>query len=102
MNEDYNHILVEHTVSYDDCYSEDGELVEKFRSWQPIETAPMNGRYIMILCAGAGTPAIARFEYESRIWTALGDVDSFDNPVYWLPLPEPPNAVLSGKPSTEL
>ena len=68
-----------------------------YDGWQPIETAPVNGQYILILCEGAGIPAIARFEHESRMWTALGAVDSFNNPVYWMQLPESPNVKLTGR-----
>lgn len=76
------------------------KLSEKYKSWQPIETAP-NEEYVLIFCAGAGIPAIAKFEHESRAWTALGGVDSFDNPVYWMPLPESPNATVRRPPETD-
>jgi len=67
--------------------------------WQPIETAPTNDVYIMIFCKGAETPAIAKFEHETDKWTAIGG-DTFNNPIYWMPLPEAPNVKLRGSPAS--
>jgi hypothetical protein len=57
--------------------------------WQPIETAPKDGR--QILCAYRFHPDydVLRWDSEYGDWSTNGG-ESF-NPAWWMPLPEPPN-----------
>jgi hypothetical protein len=77
--------------------------------WQPIETAPKDGVWILVSCPekignvqGTGM-AIARAaphelsgwemdNYDSLGWTPL-----FNAPTHWMPLPEPPDNTTARK-----
>lgn len=77
-------------------------------NWQPIETAPKN-QEILLYCPRRG---VVRGRWSDEIyarypkpyWThdreRLFGVHETreDQPTHWMPLPEAPNAVLSGKP----
>ena len=58
--------------------------------WQPIETAPKNGR---ILISRVGHPWVFAAEWSERHrhWaTGPSLMDFFANPTHWMPLPQPP------------
>lgn len=75
--------------------------------WQPIETAPRDGTFI-ILCGGKrdnyspieqeNSPVVGRWQKwpnpDSCCWVyAFWDSDwrsEYINPTHWMPLPEPP------------
>ena len=58
--------------------------------WQPIETAPKDGTWVLIWCGWVGHPRSSAFEHGS--WQNLPWVaNSKDyNPTHWMPLPAPP------------
>lgn len=72
--------------------------------WQPIETAPKDGTWIMIFCPCEEFPThdithwVAKFGYcdpEHSLETAWVDQDDAvvmrqQEPTHWMPLPEPP------------
>ncbi len=75
--------------------------------WQPIETAPKDGTWILVLCPEGESKAepfiqVARWmEFEvsrEKDW-AWGPLDDYfgsyrwylpSSPTHWMPLPEPP------------
>jgi hypothetical protein len=64
--------------------------------WQPIETAPTNGKQFicwngeeMLILNKPKGHALGRWEKISKKWT--GSFVRFDNPTHWMPLPPPPN-----------
>ena len=73
--------------------------------WQPIETAPKDGSYILI--AGEGRVTIGFYhedkgktliadakpywqDYDRSYWDRFETDDSWFAPTHWMPLPEPP------------
>jgi len=87
---------------------------EKLEGWQPIETAPKDGRDILILAHGmciqarfepgswsSDTP-IAPAEYDGAVWCGFDDQVNFEieetdhgdfhgRVTHWMPLPAPPS-----------
>ena len=72
-------------------------------SWQPIETAPKDGTYVLLVAA-PWVPAVGRW-YEDRECFDYVDSDTFPDEAswelylahvgtwpltHWMPLPEPP------------
>lgn len=73
--------------------------------WEPIETAPMDGTFVLITDGAFMAVAFADTENELA-WTMDDGHDFFRclrrslaTPTHWMPLPEPPNAALSGWPT---
>jgi hypothetical protein len=62
--------------------------------WQPIETAPRDGRRVLLCRAKHPEPWSAHTGYwhKSReIWSPMGMYPERNpNPTHWMPLPEPP------------
>lgn len=58
--------------------------------WQPIATAPKDGRVLTFGDVGADDPAfeVAELGADGRWWVA--DFDYTVSPTHWRPLPEPP------------
>jgi hypothetical protein len=55
--------------------------------WQPIETAPKDGRKMIFLLGPSGFPQVA---YSNTWWTSGF---SFENrPTHWMPIPSAPSA----------
>lgn len=55
-------------------------------TWQPIETAPKDGEYILI-----GMHFGHRFYVQSSFWIASEWAGwDYRKPTHWMPLPEPP------------
>lgn len=52
------------------------------REWQPIETAPKDGRQLILLLTPSGLPQVA---YSNTWWTAGFSVEC--KPTHWIPLP---------------
>jgi len=50
--------------------------------WQPIETAPKDGRHLILLLTPSGFPQVA---YSNTWWTAGFSVEC--KPTHWMPLP---------------
>ena len=67
------------------------------RQWQPIETAPRDGRAILIFEPKVGFPVHARWDFGTAVWlvyvpwpvSSCADGDS-GSATHWMPLPEPP------------
>lgn len=63
--------------------------------WQPIETAPKNGTYVLLWVPGFNTPDIAGWVDGS--WATPDDHSDlccpYGGPTHWMPLPERPGAV---------
>jgi hypothetical protein len=69
--------------------------------WQPIETAPKDGTWILVTGGDIGynwdgdtIPAVttAQWHYKSwqMAWFDSGCLGEYDNPTHWMPLPQPP------------
>ena len=72
--------------------------------WQPIETAPRDGRYIIIgtTCPGYKGQVFFDWFYEGGEWGDESDIaedilrqDEFVS--HWMPLPEPPAMIAEGE-----
>lgn len=75
--------------------------------WQPIETAPKDGTWVLVYGDGADDEAeqrkIAVAQFTNYLngrttdwhwqfaWYDGGYYGVFDNPTHWMPLPEAPN-----------
>jgi len=65
-------------------------------AWQPIETAPKDGREIILFFPTYKENQIAVYRYNEDgplAWEGIGgwsDVEGEDAPTYWMPLPEAP------------
>ena len=59
-------------------------------SWQPIETAPKDGGWILV-CRG-NNHGVVEWDRNNEHWR-IGPFLYFDRPSYWMPLPEPPAAL---------
>lgn len=60
------------------------------RPWQPIETAPSDGRYILVW--GGRFETVDRVQADGGYWRHQKDkLKSI--PTHWMPLPEPPGAL---------
>ena len=66
--------------------------IEAAFSWQPIETAPKDGTFILMMCKGAEIPAVVQWTESG--WKECGDADDYvpvwSDPESWMPLPVPP------------
>jgi len=56
-------------------------------NWQPIETAPKDGRWILV--ARDDMQGVVWWNKNSDHW-ALAPLSYFDRPTHWMPLPQPP------------
>jgi hypothetical protein len=54
--------------------------------WQPIETAPRDGAFVLIACDEV---YVARYDAENDLWYFPVDGCAID-PTHWMPLPAPP------------
>lgn len=61
--------------------------------WQPIETAPKDGRHILVWSSGDECEMVY-FCRESNMWATSWESDlDYNNlciPKFWMPLPQPP------------
>ena len=72
-------------------------LEEELMDWQPIETAPKDGRWVLV-CGGNWRVIMAWYALNPRIdrayWKVSDEWDDYeladDQPTHWMPLPEPP------------
>lgn len=74
-------------------------------NWQPIETAPKDGTYVILYVrnGGVGRPSVGRWvdivhtnygavTYERREWVLDGGLYMLENPpvTHWMPFPDHP------------
>jgi len=60
--------------------------------WQPIETAPKDGRWILAASTEYAAVKIS-WNFHHKDWARHGDKDAepvLHQPTHWLPLPAPP------------
>lgn len=62
--------------------------------WQPIDTAPRDGRWLLMHCKGWPIAALARHDLETGNWHALAPfkTEGSDDGAVWQPLPPPKEA----------
>lgn len=69
-------------------------LVEAPAAWQPIETAPRDGAWIIVCVVENGTayrPSVGTWDFERKAWS--DGLNCGERPVtHWMPLPAPPLA----------
>jgi len=59
-------------------------------NWQPIETAPRDGTWVLIFCDGNAIQA--QWDRDDAYWANGRFGLGFDDATHWMPLPEPPEA----------
>jgi hypothetical protein len=60
--------------------------------WQPIETAPKNGVFIVVLGCYPHSGAPETVRWFEDCWDAGGDGYAIGEPTHWMPLPAAPKA----------
>jgi hypothetical protein len=63
--------------------------------WQPIETAPTDGTWMLLYWPMTRTSVVVSGQYYrandgDEFWYSLPRVDSDKEPTHWMPLPAPP------------
>jgi hypothetical protein len=59
--------------------------------WQPIETAPKDGTWVLVHHAGWSLPEVGHYSQYAPVWQTLNHgID----PTHWMPLPGNPPAAL--------
>ena len=60
--------------------------------WLGIETAPKDGRRVLLYCREWSAPCTGQYYGEPRGWGVFYDVGMYKyQPTHWIPLPEPPS-----------
>lgn len=61
------------------------------QQWQPIETAPMTSKAILVFCPENKCTFCVSFDAENRSWLYFGGSGVLRHkPTHWTPLPPPP------------
>jgi hypothetical protein len=70
--------------------SDYADVVARLDGWQPIETAPRDGRAEILVFANDGNMFVAIYSplNQGFVDTMMGNGLS---PTHWMPLPEPPS-----------
>jgi len=68
---------------------EEVQKVKTASKWQPIETAPKDGKWILGYYLGIGVEIIYFDEENERFEKAMSVIECSE-PTHWMPLPEPP------------
>ncbi|MCQ8240567.1 hypothetical protein [Rhizosaccharibacter radicis] len=75
----------------------DGAADARRDVWQPIETAPKDGRELLLAFGNtfdAPPPLVAAWSRKGQVWLLVGaEVEIMAKPVAWMPLPAPPATV---------
>lgn len=59
--------------------------------WQPIETAPNDGRRVLVWCEDWVAPLTASSVLKGQLWEPDYVREPFKyQPTHWMPIPEPP------------
>ena len=61
-------------------------------TWQPIETAPKDGTWIMTYCPALSVASYPTVVFWDDGWVPPGNDLSEVEPTHWMPLPAPPDA----------
>lgn len=73
-------------LTFEECADElQAALDAQTGGWQPIESAPRDGRSLILLLTPSGFPQVA---YSNTWWTAGFSVEC--KPTHWMPLPAGP------------
>lgn len=72
-------------------------------TWQPIETAPKDGRMVLLYpsrcwCDEDDRGEVAYWDADFSEWVGIGPIaEDYTGPTHWMPLPDPPLARLEGQ-----
>ena len=59
--------------------------------WQPIETAPKDGTFLLLALDDGDFPIVGGFDTEGGKFSCARYGDAFyPQPTHWMPLPSPP------------
>ena len=72
-------------------YPPTAEQIANETAWQPIETAPKDGRELILLLTPSNWPQVA---YSNTWWQGGFSVEN--KPTHWMPLPTPPKRSMEG------
>lgn len=86
-NEEYAANLVKALTKTQDQLA---KAEQRVGEWQPIETAPKDGRELILLLTPSKWPQVA---YSNTWWTSGFSVEN--KPTNWMPLPKAPNGASS-------
>lgn len=66
-------------------------------AWQPMDTAPLDGKFVIVWCSGWQDGSEARYIPDHGWYLAnIDHTDNHGNPIYpvcWQPLPGAPKAI---------
>jgi hypothetical protein len=70
---------------------QEAKRMQQIAGWQPIETAPKDGRSVLIFVAGE----VSLAHYSGSHWYDDEGMraDEYFEPTHWMTLPDPPNEV---------
>lgn len=60
------------------------------RRWQPIDTAPKDGTYVLLIRATQKIPTVAFWNRDLQTWDDGDFFDNINGLTHWQPLPDPP------------
>ena len=80
-------ITAKNTCSNDKTHTRLKKMKTKPQQWQPIETAPKDGTYILALDINKNIFHVLWSDYWMTVW-GFSEVDA----THWMPLPPEPNA----------
>lgn len=80
------------------------EMGEGISMWQPIQTAPKDGREILMFYTpadgGLRPPLVVAWDTMGECWLAVGfEVEVLSEPTHWMPLPAAPGTAT--RPATQ-
>ena len=91
------HPVLNHKISENDrehcsdaeclCHMDEGQSACRLGEWQPIESAPRDGSFILGFAIGWIIPRMVKW---IGCWCDFTKLDPRVNPTHWLPLPELP------------
>ena len=92
--------LVKQRDDFTQQLAEQRAEIERLKcQWQPIETAPRDGTYILLGWflegGGGGHPEVAFWHSTKQLWCSsrLLNAEGYYSPTHWQPLPEPPKEI---------
>ena len=92
--------LVKQRDDFTQQLAEQRAEIERLKcQWQPIETAPRDGTYILLGWflegGGGGHPEVAFWHSTKQLWCSsrLLNAEGYYSPTHWMPLPDPPKEI---------